>query len=31
MVEDGLDMPAPILATMYSSLQKGLEAFEQCR
>lgn len=31
ITEGGLDMPAPILSTLYSSLQKGLEAFEQCR
>lgn len=31
MAEGGLGMPAPILATMYQSLQKGLEAFESCR
>lgn len=31
MVEGGMDMPAPILSTAYTSLQKGLDAFEQCR
>lgn len=31
MAEGGLDMPAPILATAYQSLSRGLEAFEGCR
>lgn len=31
ITEGGLDMPAPILATLYTSLQKGIESFEQCR
>ena len=31
MTEGGLDMPAPILSNLFSSLQKGLEAFEHCR
>ncbi|KAI7843871.1 hypothetical protein COHA_002419 [Chlorella ohadii] len=30
MVEGGLDMPAPILATAYQSMSRGLEAFEGC-
>lgn len=24
-------MPAPILTNMYTSLQKGMDGFEQCR
>ena len=31
MAEGGLDMPAPILASLYASLQKGMESFEHCR
>ena len=29
--EGGLGMPAPVLATFYTSLDRGLSAFEQCR
>ncbi|KAI3436472.1 hypothetical protein D9Q98_005889 [Chlorella vulgaris] len=31
LTEGGLDMPAPILTNMYTSLQKGMDGFEQCR
>ncbi|KAL4857841.1 Pentatricopeptide repeat-containing protein [Chlorella vulgaris] len=29
LTEGGLDMPAPILSNMYTSLQKGMDGFEQ--
>lgn len=31
MCEGGLDMPGPVVATLYASLQKGLDSFEHCR
>lgn len=31
VAEGGLALPAPILASLWSSLDAGLEAFEQCR
>lgn len=31
MSEGGLDVPGPVLATLFTSLQKGLDNFEHCR